>query len=157
MTQKVDRHSLSSFILYIDNIHDVIGLSSGGSAAEGLDLSDVLVEALSANMFTLICSTDPINYSRYIENTSFGNIVKKIDIKEPETNEAIQIIEGKVGAIEGKNNVFFSYDALDKAVTLTGRYVHDYFLPYKAIHLLVERAPQESCRHPGTEILQLRS
>ncbi len=125
-------------VLYVDSIQDLMGIS--GSGAEGLDLSDVIVEALSKNLFILITSSSPINYSRYIENTSLGNIMKKIKIEEPGHNQAIQIIEGKIGFIEGKNKVYFSYDALDQAVTLTDRFIHDKFLPYKAITLLEEVA-----------------
>lgn len=122
-----------NIILYIDNFHDLIAIGEAG-------LIEVLAEALSKNLFVLIGSSSLVNYSRYIENTSVGNIIKKIDINEPDINGAIQIIEGKAGAIENKNNVFLTYDALEKAVTLTDRYIHDLFLPYKAITLLEEVA-----------------
>jgi len=125
-------------VFYIDNIHDLIGIAAGGQ--EGVGLAEVLNEALSKNLFILIASTTPSNYSRYIENVSLGHIIQKIDIIEPELNTAIQILEGKVGFIESKNNIYFSYDALDKAVKLTDRYIHNYFLPHKAITLLEEVA-----------------
>jgi len=125
-------------VLYIDNIHDLIGISSGGG--DSLDLSDVLVEAVSKGALFLIAGTDPINYSSYVEKTSLGNIIKKIEIAEPDINGTIQILEGKVGFIENKNNVYFSYDALEQAVKLTDRYIPDQFLPYKAITLLEEVA-----------------
>ncbi len=130
--------SAGNVILYIDNIHDIMGISAGGP--ESLDLSEVLVEALSKNLIILIASTNPFNYSRSIENTSLGNIIKKVEIPEPDLNSAIQVIEGKIGFIEAKNNVYFSYDALEQAVKLTDRYIHDLFLPYKAITLLEEVA-----------------
>ncbi|MFC1598924.1 AAA family ATPase [Patescibacteria group bacterium] len=130
--------SAGNVVLYIDNIHDLIGISSGGG--DSLDLSDVLVEAVSKGALFLITSTDPVNYSSYVEKTSLGNIIKKIDIAEPDLNGAIQILEGKVGVIENKNSIFFSYDALEQAVKLTDRYVPDQFLPYKAITLLEEVA-----------------
>ncbi len=125
-------------ILYIDNIHDIMGISAGGSEAP--DLSDLLVEVLSKNLIILLSSTNPLNYARSLENSALGNIIKKIDIPEPDLNQTIQVLEGKVGFIEGKNNVYFSYDALEQAAKLTDRYVHDLFLPYKAITLLEEVA-----------------
>ncbi len=123
-------------VLYIDNIQDIMGISAG--SGESLDLSDVIVEALSKNLFILISTSTPISYVNSIETTSLGNILKKITIAEPEFNEAVQIIAGKVGKIEGKNNIFFSYRALENAVKLTDRYITDKFLPYKAISLLEE-------------------
>jgi ATP-dependent Clp protease ATP-binding subunit ClpC len=125
-------------VLYIDNIHDLIGIASAGQ--ESIGLAEVLNEALSKNLFICLSSSSPLNYARFVENTSLGNIIKKVDIDEPDLNGAIQILEGKVGFIESKNNVYFSYDALEKAVKLTDRYIHDHFLPYKAITLLEEVA-----------------
>jgi len=125
-------------VLFIDNIHDLVGIAAGGQ--ESVGLAEILNEALSKNLFICLSSSSPLNYTRYIENTSLGNIIKKIEINEPDINGSIQILEGKVGFIEGKNNIYFSYDALEKAVKLTDRYIHDHFLPYKAITLLEEVA-----------------
>ncbi|HDQ22396.1 MAG TPA: ATP-dependent Clp protease ATP-binding subunit, partial [Candidatus Uhrbacteria bacterium] len=130
--------SAGNIVFYIDNIHDIIGISAGGP--ESLDLSEVLVEALSKNLIILVATTNPYNYSRNIENSTLGSIIKKVEIPEPDLNGAIQVLEGKVGFIEGKNNVYFSYDALEQAVKLTDRYIQGLFLPYKAISLIEEAA-----------------
>lgn len=121
-------------ILYIDNFHDLMAMSGGSGLVE------VLSEALSKNMFSLICGTTLVNYRKYIENTSVTNLLKKIEVKEPDINAAIQIIEGKAGFIENKNNVYLTYDAIESAVKLTDRFIHEQFLPYKAITLLEEVA-----------------
>jgi ATP-dependent Clp protease ATP-binding subunit ClpC len=123
-------------VLYIDNIHELMGISSGG--AESLDLSDVIVEALSKNLLILIASSNSISYRNVIENTALGNITKKVEINEPDTNGAIQIISGKIGAIEAKDRVYFTYNAIEQAVKLTGRFIHDQYMPYKALTLLEE-------------------
>jgi ATP-dependent Clp protease ATP-binding subunit ClpC len=125
-------------ILFIDNIHDIMGVASGGT--EGFDLSDVLVEGISKGFFVLISSTSRVDYGRTIESTSLGNIMKKVEILEPEENLAIQILEGKIGSIEAKNHIYFSYKAIENAVKLTDRYINDQFLPYKAVTLLEEVA-----------------
>jgi len=116
-------------VLYIDNIHDLIP-----------ELLGTLAEAVSKNLFILIAGTNPLGYKSYIERTALGNTMKKITIIEPEINDAIQILEGKISFIEGKNNVYFSYDALENAVKLTDRYIHGQFLPYKALTILEEVA-----------------
>jgi ATP-dependent Clp protease ATP-binding subunit ClpC len=123
-----------NIILYIDNLHDILAIS------EGATLAEVLAEALNKNLFTLIADSSLINYKRYVETSNIANIIKKIEIKEPDINGAIQIVEASSIFIEGKNNVYLNYEAVEKAVTLTDRYVHDKFLPYKAISLLEEVA-----------------
>ncbi len=122
-----------NILLFIENFHDLVAISEGG-------LIEVIVEALSKNMFTLLATTNLVNYKRYIEHGSISNILKKVDIKEPDLNGAIQIIEGKAIFIEAKNNVFLSYEAIESAVKLSDRYMHEQFLPYKALTLLEEVA-----------------
>ncbi len=144
-------------ILYIDNIHDLIAMSGGSG------LIEVLAEALSKNLFILISGSTSANYTSYIERSNLGNIIKKIEIKEPELNGAIQIIEGKAGYIENKNNVFLTYDALESAVKLTDRFIHDQFLPYKAITLLEEvavwarKTKGANCLVTGNDVATLMS
>ncbi|MBN1326135.1 AAA family ATPase [Candidatus Falkowbacteria bacterium] len=114
-------------ILFIDNLHDMIP-----------ELIEILTEALSKNAFIFIGSTNTEGYKNVIERSSVGSILKKIQINEPDINSAVQILEGKAGFIEAKNNIYFSYDALEQAVKLTDRYMHDQNLPYKALTLLEE-------------------
>ncbi|KKU07556.1 MAG: Chaperone, Hsp100 family, ClpC-type [Candidatus Magasanikbacteria bacterium GW2011_GWA2_45_39] len=63
-----------------------------------------------------------------------------VHVEEPETNEAIQILQAKSGTIEYKNNVFLSYGALEAAVTLSHSYIHDRYLPEKALEVIGEAA-----------------
>lgn len=127
-----------NIILYLDNIETIIGISAGSQ--ESLDLSGVLAEALGhKNLFCLASATTG-NYSRYIENKAIGNIMTTIGIKEPEENEAIQILESKVGFLEKKYGIYLVYSALEQAVVMSTRYLHDKFLPLKAIDLLEKAA-----------------
>jgi ATP-dependent Clp protease ATP-binding subunit ClpC len=128
-----------NIVLYIDNIHNMIGVSSG--SGETLDLSEILAHYLQQARFFVIASTDPINYRHYIERKgALTTTFQKVEILEPETNNAIRILEGKAGGIEYRHKVFFSYEAIEKAVTLSQRYIHDRYLPEKAINLLEEVA-----------------
>lgn len=127
-----------NIILYINNIEHLIGISSGQEGS--LDLSEVLAEALSRrNLYCLAVATTE-NYTRYIESKSLGNVLTTIGIKEPDTNTAIQILESKVGILEAKYNIYIVYSALEAAVTMSSRYLHDKFLPLKAINLLEKSA-----------------
>lgn len=124
-------------ILHIPNVHELVGIAAG--APGSLDLAGVLAAELEKRYFLAICSTNLSGY-RLIEKSSLSNILQKVEVNEPETDEAIRILESKVGSIEYKNRVFFTYDAIEKAVILSGRYLPDRFLPEKAIEILKEAA-----------------
>jgi ATP-dependent Clp protease ATP-binding subunit ClpC len=127
-----------NIVLYIQGIEGLIGITSG---AEGsVDLSRVLADELAKGYFFVLATATSANWSQHIESSSLGNVLQKVEIKEPEINEAIQILEAKAGGIEFQNNVVFSYSAIEKAVTLSDRYLHERFLPEKAIEILRESA-----------------
>ncbi len=123
-----------NIILYIDNIENLIGISAGSK--ESLDLSEVLAEALSRKHIFCIAAATTDNYSHYIENKSLGEAMTTIGVKEPDVNEAIQILESRVGILEAKYDIYIVYSAVEQAVKLASRYLHDKFLPLKAINLL---------------------
>jgi ATP-dependent Clp protease ATP-binding subunit ClpC len=128
-----------NIVLFIDNIENMIGVSAGKGG--GLDLSEVLTAALQRRRFICLATARTAEYHRYIESaSSISQALHKVEIKEMSENEAIQAVEAKVGYIEYKNKVFFSYDALASAVKLADRYMHDKFLPDKAILLIEEAA-----------------
>lgn len=127
-----------NIIIYISNIENLIGISAGGE--ESLDLSEVLSEAISRqNVFCLATATTE-NYGKYIENHALGNAFTTIGVNEPQGDLAIQILESKVAWFERKYGVFFAYDAIEQAVKMSTKYLHDKFLPLKAINLLEKAA-----------------
>ncbi|MFA6417059.1 MAG: ATP-dependent Clp protease ATP-binding subunit [Patescibacteria group bacterium] len=125
-------------ILFIDNIENLIGISAGSQ--ESLDLSEVLAEALSKNHILCIATATAENYTRYIEKKSLGEVMTTIGISEPDTNAAIQILESRVGFLESKYDTYIVYSAIEQAVKMSARYLHDKFLPSKAIDLLEKAA-----------------
>lgn len=127
-----------NIILSIRNIELMVGITTGG--ATSLDLSQVLVNSLKNRRLFAIATTDPQTYSRYIENTGISEAFNVVRIKEMDDNEAIQVLESKVGYLEAQHNVYFSYDALEKAVKLAQRYMHDKYLPEKSIDVIEEVA-----------------
>jgi len=127
-----------NIILYIDNIENLIGISAGSK--ESLDLSEVLSEAINRRHLYCIASATMENYSRFIENKALGDIMTTIGVDEPNINQAIQILESKVGMLESKYNIYIVYSALEAAVKMASRYLHEKFLPLKAINLLESAA-----------------
>ena len=123
-----------NIILYIDNIENLIGISAGSK--ESLDLSDVLAESLNRKKILCLASATTENYSRFIENKSLGEAMTTIGIKESDVNSAIQILESRVGFLESKYDIYIVYSAIEQAVKMSMRYLHDKALPLKAINLL---------------------
>ncbi|KKR91767.1 MAG: ATPase with chaperone activity, ATP-binding subunit [Parcubacteria group bacterium GW2011_GWC2_42_12] len=123
-----------NIILYIDNLENLMGVTSG--AEESLELSEVLSTAISRRDLICLGSVSEDNYAKYLENRPLGQTMVKVEINEPDNNLAIQMIESKIGFYEAKFKVYFTYDSIAKAVELTARYIHDKFLPAKAVDIL---------------------
>lgn len=127
-----------NIILHIDDVHNLVGLTSVGT--ENIDLSEMFADFLSKRRIITIATTTPADYTKYLEGNPLGQILQRVIIDEPDDNRAIQMIEAKVGFIEGKHQIFFTYEALEKAVKLSRRYVPSYYLPDKANKILEEVA-----------------
>jgi len=123
-----------NIILYLENIENIMGISAGSK--ESLDLSEVLATALDRHALFCIASVTKQNYIKYIEGSPLDHVTGNVDIDEPEGNKAIQIIESKITALEGRYGVYFSYNAIEQVVNLSKRLIHDRYLPEKAINIL---------------------
>lgn len=123
-----------NIVLYLENIDSIIGISSGGE--ESLDLSDVLAGAVERGNIYCIASANSDNYLKYIENNTLGTTLQKIEIEEPLGDQAIQIVESKISYLEGKYKVYFSYNAIEMVIKVSTKYIHDKYLPEKAIEIL---------------------
>lgn len=126
--------SSGNIILCVYDVEHLIGISSGEGGS--LDLSEVLANEIERQNIYCIATAGTDNYTKYIERKTLGRAMKKIIIEEPEGDQAIQIVESKIGAIEAHNKVYFSYGSIEKAINLSKRYIHDSYLPEKAINIL---------------------
>lgn len=128
-----------NIILTIKNIHNMVGIKT----TEGeLDVSEILASTLQGQAVLVLATSNPSEYRRLIEGKALGEVLQKVNIEEPDKNATIQILEAHTPTIEGRNQVYFSYGALDKAVELSTRYLYERFLPEKAINLLKEVASE---------------
>lgn len=125
-----------NIILVIDSIEEMIGISAGNKSS--LDLAEVLVSAMAKSPLTVIATATPGDYVHYIEQSSLISVFQKVKIEEPGDDEVIRILEANTPQIEGKDNVYFSYGAIEKLLVFTKRFIHDRFLPEKAIQILDE-------------------
>lgn len=125
-------------VLYIDNLENLIGISAGSQ--ESLDLSEVLANAIRRKHIFCLATANSRNFASYIEGKSIGEVMKLIRVEEPGRDEAIRILESKAGFLEAKYGIFVVYDALQSAVDMSVRFLHDKYLPLKAIELMEKGA-----------------
>lgn len=127
-----------NIVLFIDNIHTLVGLSSQG--AENLDVTDMISQTLERYSIPIVATTDPMSFRQQIEPSALMSVMQKVAVDEVDVQGAILILEGKSSSIEYKYRVFFTYSAISKAVELASRYLHEQYLPEKALVLLEEVA-----------------
>lgn len=127
-----------NIILVIEGIDTLVGVSSVGT--ESIDLSEVLVQHIQSGSIWVMATATPANMVERIEHSALAGVLERVVVPEPDKNKAIQIVEAHVGFAEAKNKVFFTYEALEKIIEFSDRYLHDQFLPAKAIQLMNEVA-----------------
>ncbi len=125
-------------ILFIDEIHTIVG---AGAAEGAIDASNILKPILARGEIQIIGATTIKEYRQYIEKDSaLDRRFQIIMIEEPKVEDAIKIISGLRDKYEAHHNVKITDEAIETAVKLSGRYIHDRFLPDKAIDLIDEAA-----------------
>ena len=124
-------------ILFIDEIHTVIG--AGATSGGSLDASNILKPALASGDLRCIGSTTYKEFRNYFEkDRALVRRFQKIDVPEPSEDEAVKILEGLRPSFEAHHSVRYTAGALDAAVKLSTRYIHDRKLPDKAIDVIDE-------------------
>lgn len=132
-----DATSNENIILYIDEIHQLIGAGAAGTGS--MDGAQILKPYLNDGSIKCIGATTYAEYKKYIESdAALQRRFKKIDVKEPTIDEAIEIMEGLKETYEKYHNVSYTKEALVDAVTLSKKFITDKFLPDIAIDLIDE-------------------
>lgn len=129
-------------ILFIDEIHTIIG---AGGTEGSMDAANILKPAMARGKISLIGATTLNEYQKYIEKDSaLERRFQKIDVAEPTTAVAQEIIFGLRKSFEDFHNLIIEDSAIVDAVELSARYMTDRFLPDKAIDLLDEACSAKS-------------
>ena len=128
-----------NIVLVLENVEGLVGVSSSGGA--NLDLSEIFASALGQGAFLAIGTTTPTAYRTSIEQSSgLFRAFRRVDVREVDADGALVIAMAKAPFVEFKHKVFFSYRALEKAVALSSRYIHERSQPEKSLTLLEEAA-----------------
>ncbi len=137
LKQLIDEVSANpNAILFIDEIHNIIGT---GSNQGTMDAGNMLKPALARGKLHCIGATTYDEYKKYIgSDAALERRFQAIFVEEPTLEETLQILHGIKRYYEDHHQVEITGEALEKAVELSSRYIHDNFLPDKAVDLLDE-------------------
>jgi ATP-dependent Clp protease ATP-binding subunit ClpB len=125
-------------ILFIDEIHTLVGAGGGEGA---MDAANILKPALARGELRAIGATTLNEYQKYFEkDKALERRFQKIIVDEPNTQDAISILRGLKERYETHHKVRIKDEAIIAAVELSQRYISDRFLPDKAIDLMDEAA-----------------
>ena len=131
--------SHGEIILFIDEIHTLIGAGGGGEGA--MDAANLLKPALARGELHAIGATTLKEYQKYIEkDKALERRFQTVIVDEPNVTDAISILRGIKDKYEVHHGVRIKDDAVIAAVELSNRYISDRFLPDKAIDLMDEAA-----------------
>lgn len=150
LTEEIEQNPNN--ILFIDEIHAIIGL---GSTPGSMDGASILKPVLSSGNFQCIGSTTFDAYRKIIEgDPAFERRFRVVKIEEPNTREAIEILRGVRKNYEDFHQIKITDEAIVAAVKLSERFIPEKFLPDKALDLIDETASYVRANKKGDEHLQ---
>ena len=125
-----------NIILVIDEIHNIIG---AGDGEHSMNAANILKPSLSNGEIQLIGTTTLTEYRKYIEkDTALERRFQQVLVEEPNIDDSIHILEGIKKYYEEYHKVKISTDVIKQTVIMSEKYIHDRFLPDKAIDILDE-------------------
>ncbi len=131
--------SNGEIILFIDEIHVLVGAGGGGEGA--MDAANILKPALARGELRSIGATTLNEYQKYFEkDKALERRFQKVMVEEPSEEDAIAILRGIKDKYEAHHKVRIKDEAILSAVELSTRYITERFLPDKAIDLIDEAA-----------------
>ena len=134
----IDELKSSEAILFIDEVHMLVGAGSAGSS---VDAANILKPALSRGELQVIGATTLDEYRKYIENdAALERRFQPVMVEEPTIEETIDILRGVRRPYEEHHKLHITDEAIESAAHLSARYVTDRYLPDKAIDLIDESA-----------------
>jgi len=129
--------AMDDAILFIDEIHTMVG--AGATSGGSMDASNLLKPALARGDLKCIGATTYAEYRNFFDkDKALSRRFAKIDVEEPSTEDTMIILQGIKHKYEDYHNISFTDAALQSAIDLSVKYLHDRFLPDKAMDIIDE-------------------
>ncbi len=129
--------SIDRAILFIDEIHTMVG--AGSSSGGSMDAANILKPALARGDIKCIGATTYTEYRNFFDkDKALSRRFAKIDVDEPSVEDTMIILQGVKHKYEAFHSISFSNEALSSAIELSVKYLHDRFLPDKAMDIIDE-------------------
>jgi ATP-dependent Clp protease ATP-binding subunit ClpA len=135
------------FILFIDEIHTILG--AGSAQGTTVDASNLLKPGLADGTLRCMGSTTYQEYRHFERDRALSRRFQKIDVEEPSPKESVRILQGLAPRYEAHHGVHYTAPALRACVDLAIRHVNDRFLPDKAIDVMDESGAAVRLRPTG--------
>jgi len=124
-------------ILFIDEIHTMVG--AGSTSGGSMDAANILKPALARGDIKCIGATTYAEFRNFFDkDKALSRRFAKVDVEEPSTEDTMLILKGIQHKYEAYHHIRFSEEALQRAVDLSVKYLHDRFLPDKAMDIIDE-------------------
>ena len=151
LKQIIDEMARSSdYILFIDELHNIIG---AGTSQGAMDAANILKPALARGSLRCIGATTIDEYKKYIAaDPALERRFQAVQIEEPSIEDTKKILAGIKKYYEDFHNTLIADEAITSAVMLSERYIHDNFLPDKAIDLIDEACASVRTRQKMTAL-----
>ncbi|WP_415407337.1 ATP-dependent Clp protease ATP-binding subunit ClpA [Sulfurovum sp. CS9] len=129
--------AMDDAILFIDEIHTMVG--AGATSGGSMDASNLLKPALARGDLKCIGATTYAEYRNFFDkDKALSRRFAKIDVEEPSKEDTMIILQGVKHKYEDYHNISFTDAALQTAIDLSVKYLHDRFLPDKAMDIIDE-------------------
>ena len=128
---------MNDAILFIDEIHTMVG--AGATSGGSMDASNLLKPALARGDLKCIGATTYAEFRNFFDkDKALSRRFAKIDVEEPSVEDTFTILKGIQHKYEDYHNISFTDEALQSSIDLSVKYLHDRFLPDKAMDIIDE-------------------
>jgi ATP-dependent Clp protease ATP-binding subunit ClpC len=149
------QQSGDGLIVFLDEIHTLVGAGGGGGDGGGMDASNMLKPALARGQLRVVGATTLDEYRKYIEkDAALARRFQPVLVGEPSVEDTVAILRGLRDNYEAHHQVRITDEALDAAAELSDRYITDRYLPDKAIDLIDQAGARVRLRvkTPGADV-----
>ncbi|WP_072749162.1 ATP-dependent Clp protease ATP-binding subunit [Lactobacillus helveticus] len=146
-----------NIVLFIDELHNIVGAGSTDSENNNGDAANILKPALANGDLKLIGATTTSEFQRIEKDPALSRRFQAVQVPEPTTDVAIKILKGLKKKYEDYHHVKYSDDSLKLAVELSERYIQGRYLPDKAIDLMDEAGAKKALLIQPTDEKNLKN